>query len=99
MILPSMLPVLAPFVTYFLILFISGDPSSAFTSLGAMLLGTIVTGLFVAISMTSGGGAWDNAKKFIEDGNYGGKKIQRLTKLQLLVTRLVIHIKIQQGQP
>ena len=73
MILPSLLPVLAPFVTYFLILFISGDPSSAFTSLGAMLLGTIVTGLFVAISMTSGGGAWDNAKKFIEDGNYGGK--------------------------
>jgi len=73
MIVPSLLPVLAPFITYYLILFISGDPSSAFTSVGAMLLGTIVTGLFVAISMTSGGGAWDNAKKFIEDGNYGGK--------------------------
>ena len=73
MILPSLLPVLAPFITYYLILLISGDSSSAFTSLGAMLLGTIVTGLFVAISMTSGGGAWDNAKKYIEDGNYGGK--------------------------
>jgi len=74
MILPSLLPVLAPFITYYVILFISGgDSSAAFTSLGAMLLGTIVTGLFVAISMTSGGGAWDNAKKYIEDGNYGGK--------------------------
>ena len=73
MIIPSMLPVLAPFVTYFLILFISGSSAAAFTALGAMLLGTIVTGLFVAISMTSGGGAWDNAKKYIEDGNYGGK--------------------------
>jgi K(+)-stimulated pyrophosphate-energized sodium pump len=73
MIIPSMLPVLAPFVTYFSILLISGSSAAAFTSLGAMLLGTIVTGLFVAISMTSGGGAWDNAKKYIEDGNYGGK--------------------------
>ena len=73
MIVPSMLPVLAPFVTYFAILLISGSSAAAFTSLGAMLLGTIVTGLFVAISMTSGGGAWDNAKKYIEDGNYGGK--------------------------
>ncbi len=73
MIIPSMLPVLAPFLTYFAILLISGSPAAAFTSLGAMLLGTIVTGLFVAISMTSGGGAWDNAKKYIEDGNYGGK--------------------------
>ena len=73
MIIPSMLPVLAPFVTYFSIFLISGSSAAAFTSLGAMLLGTIVTGLFVAISMTSGGGAWDNAKKYIEDGNYGGK--------------------------
>ncbi len=73
MILPSLLPVLAPFITYYSILLISGDSSAAFTSLGAMLLGTIVTGLFVAISMTSGGGAWDNAKKYIEDGNFGGK--------------------------
>ena len=73
MIIPSLLPVLAPFITYFLIYYISGSESAAFTSLGAMLLGTIVTGLFVAISMTSGGGAWDNAKKYIEDGNFGGK--------------------------
>ena len=56
-----MLPVLAPFITYYILL-ISGNSAAAFTSLGAMLLGTIVTGLFVAISMTSGGGAWDNAK-------------------------------------
>ncbi len=72
MIVPSLLPVLAPIVMYYVILLVA-DQSSAFTALGAMLLGTIVTGLFVAISMTSGGGAWDNAKKFIEDGNYGGK--------------------------
>ncbi len=73
MIIPSLLPVLAPFFTYYVILFISGEASAAFTTLGAMLLGTIITGLFLAISMTSGGGAWDNAKKYIEDGNYGGK--------------------------
>ena len=66
MILPSMLPVLAPFVTYYLIFIIAGEAAPAFTTLGAMLLGTIVTGLFIAISMTSGGGAWDNAKKYIK---------------------------------
>ncbi len=77
MILPSMLPVLSPIVGYFIIYFIAGGgaagKSAAFSALGAMLLGVIVTGLFVAISMTSGGGAWDNAKKYIEDGHYGGK--------------------------
>ena len=72
MIVPSLLPVLAPIVMYFVILGVS-DQRSAFSALGAMLVGTIVTGLFVAISMTSGGGAWDNAKKYIEDGHHGGK--------------------------
>ena len=72
MILPSMLPVLAPVVLYFVIASVASQ-AAAFTALGAMLLGTIVTGIFVAISMTSGGGAWDNAKKYIEDGHYGGK--------------------------
>jgi len=72
MIVPSMLPVVAP-VALFLIVWAIGGMMAAFQTLGAMLLGTIVTGLFVAISMTSGGGAWDNAKKYIEDGNFGGK--------------------------
>jgi len=72
MIVPSMLPVLSPIVLYFIILPIGGK-AAAFAALGAMLLGVIVTGLFVAISMTAGGGAWDNAKKYIEDGHYGGK--------------------------
>ncbi|MBL6958645.1 MAG: sodium-translocating pyrophosphatase [Rhodospirillales bacterium] len=72
MIVPSMLPVLAPVVMYYVINAVAGQ-SAAFSALGAMLLGTIVTGIFVAISMTSGGGAWDNAKKYIEDGNHGGK--------------------------
>ncbi len=72
MILPSMLPLFAPIVIYFIINAISGQ-AAAFSALGAMLMGTIVTGLFVALSMTAGGGAWDNAKKYIEDGNHGGK--------------------------
>ena len=72
MIAPSMLPVLAPIVVYFIILVLRNQ-TDALTTVGAMLLGTIVTGLFVAISMTAGGGAWDNAKKYIEDGNHGGK--------------------------
>jgi K(+)-stimulated pyrophosphate-energized sodium pump len=77
MIVPSLLPVLSPIVVYFLIYWIAGGgaagKSAAFSAVGAMLLGVIVTGIFVAISMTSGGGAWDNAKKYIEDGHYGGK--------------------------
>ncbi|WP_294264036.1 sodium-translocating pyrophosphatase [uncultured Sphingomonas sp.] len=72
MIIPSLLPVLAPIAIYFIVTAVAGQ-AQGFASLGAMLLGVIVSGLFVAISMTSGGGAWDNAKKYIEDGNYGGK--------------------------
>ena len=72
MIIPSMLPLFAPIVMYFVINSFAGQ-TAAFTSLGAMLMGTIVTGLFGALSMTAGGGAWDNAKKYIEDGNCGGK--------------------------
>ena len=72
MIIPSLLPVLSPVILYFLILQIGGI-EAALSSLGAMLLGVIITGLFVAVSMTAGGGAWDNAKKYIEDGNFGGK--------------------------
>ena len=72
MIIPSLLPVLSPIVLYFIILSIGGQ-IAALASVGAMLLGVIITGLFVAVSMTAGGGAWDNAKKYIEDGKYGGK--------------------------
>ena len=72
MVVPSLLPVLSPIVLYFVILKVDGQ-ANAFAAVGAMLLGVIVSGLFVAISMTSGGGAWDNAKKYIEDGNHGGK--------------------------
>ena len=72
MILPSLLPVLASFVVWFVVNYTVGK-THAFVTVGAMLLGTIITGLFLAISMTSGGGAWDNAKKYIEEGNYGGK--------------------------
>jgi len=72
MIVPSLLPVLSPIVLYVIIYYIAGT-SSALSALGAMLLGVIVTGFFLAVSMTAGGGAWDNAKKYIEDGHYGGK--------------------------
>jgi K(+)-stimulated pyrophosphate-energized sodium pump len=72
MIVPSLLPVLSPIAIYFIIEAVA-DRSAAFSALGAMLLGVIVTGLFLALSMTAGGGAWDNAKKYIEDGNFGGK--------------------------
>ena len=72
MIIPSLLPVLSPIVLY-LVIYQIGGQVAALSSVGAMLLGVIITGLFVAISMTAGGGAWDNAKKYIEDGNHGGK--------------------------
>jgi K(+)-stimulated pyrophosphate-energized sodium pump len=72
MIVPSLLPVASPIVLFFVIRSFAGS-SNAFSAVGAMLVGVIVTGLFVAISMTSGGGAWDNAKKLIEEGHYGGK--------------------------
>ena len=72
MIKPSLLPIFAPIVTYFVVYFIAGT-SQALAALGAMLMGVIVTGLFLALSMTAGGGAWDNAKKYIEDGHHGGK--------------------------
>jgi K(+)-stimulated pyrophosphate-energized sodium pump len=72
MILPSMLPVFSPLVLFYLVAFVA-DQNAAASALGAMLLGVIVTGIFLAISMTAGGGAWDNAKKYVEDGNFGGK--------------------------
>ena len=72
MVIPSMLPVLAPIVVYFVITAVAGQ-ANGFAALGALLLGVIVSGIFVALSMTAGGGAWDNAKKYIEDGNHGGK--------------------------
>ena len=68
----SLLPVFAPIVLYFVISWVAGS-AAAFAAVGAMLLGVIVTGIFVAISMTAGGGAWDNATKYIEEGHHGGK--------------------------
>jgi K(+)-stimulated pyrophosphate-energized sodium pump len=72
MVIPSLLPIVAPVALYFIINYVAGQ-EHAFAALGALLIGIIVTGLFVAISMTSGGGAWDNAKKYIEEGHHGGK--------------------------
>jgi len=72
MIIPSLLPVLSPIVLYWVIKAVA-DQAAAFAAVGAMLLGVIVTGIYVAISMTAGGGAWDNAKKYIEEGHHGGK--------------------------
>ena len=73
MIIPSLLPVLSPIVVFFGVYWLTGSVNTAFQTLGALLIGVIITGFFVAISMTAGGGAWDNAKKYIEDGNLGGK--------------------------
>ena len=73
MIIPSLLPVLSPVVVFFGVYWLTGSVNTAFQTLGALLIGVIITGFFVAISMTAGGGAWDNAKKYIEDGNLGGK--------------------------
>ena len=73
MIIPSLLPVLSPVIIFFGVYSLTGSVNTAFQALGALLIGVIITGFFVAISMTAGGGAWDNAKKYIEDGNHGGK--------------------------
>ena len=87
MIVPSMLPVLSPIVCFYAILWITGSKADAFSALGAMLLGVIVTGFFVAVSMTAGGGAWDNAKKSFEDG-FTDKDGVKQKKAAMLTRRL-----------
>ena len=96
MIIPSLLPVLSPIVLYFVIFAIGGQVATL-ASVGAMLLGVIITGLFVAVSMTAGGGAWDNAKKYIEDGNHGGKGSEA-HKAAVTGDTVGVLTKIQQGQ-
>ena len=95
MIIPSLLPVLSPIVLYFIILKIGGI-EAALCSLGAMLLGVIITGLFVAVSMTAGGGAWDNAKKYIEDGNFGGKGSEAQSAVTGDTLEILIRIQLVQ---
>ncbi len=73
MVVPSLLPIAAPVALFYIVKWVAGDATAGFQAVGALLIGTIITGLFVAISMTSGGGAWDNAKKYIEEGHHGGK--------------------------
>ena len=92
MIIPSLLPVLSPIVLYFVIFSIGGQVA-ALAAVGAMLLGVIITGLFVAVSMTAGGGAWDNAKNILKMAIMV-EKVLRLTKQQLLVIPLEIRTKI-----
>ena len=82
MIIPSLLPVLAPIVAYFGVLAVSGSKANGFAALGASLLGVIVNGIFVAVSMTSGGGAWDNAKKSFEDGFVDKRSEEHTSELQ-----------------
>ena len=84
MIIPSLLPVLSPVVVFFGVYSLTGSVNTAFQALGALLIGVIITGFFVAISMTAGGGAWDNAKKYIEDGNLGGKGSETHKALSLI---------------
>jgi K(+)-stimulated pyrophosphate-energized sodium pump len=90
MIVPSLLPVLSPIVVFIVINAVAGK-SAAFSAVGAMLLGVIVTGLFVAISMTAGGGAWDNAKKYIEDGHYG-PAVNPMIKITNIVALLLLAV-------
>ena len=98
MIIPSLLPVLSPIVCFYVIQWIAGT-GNAFAALGAMLLGVIVTGLFVAISMTAGGGAWDNAKKYIEDGATTAARARTRTRRRSPATPSAIPTRIPPARP